>query len=280
MSRRSAGWLAAMALLAPLAAAAKEGAQSGEAWTLQALQDVNGGLKAQWMDLRVAQVEVLTVGQERATIRMFRQPARWVAADARRSAQGNSLTYLVERRDGPHGELVPDELEASWASEPCLSQLVVAKQADFGEDADIFDAYFGYGGLGNWQAADIVVGGWMPPSFFDAVIGEGGGSNVLAMSVTFVFAGPDGAPTDIDGDKYFDTASNEIFFNDGFEWQLGFGLDVETVVLHEFGHSLGIGHIGPPPLAAMNPVYQGFRPVLMSWDRAAVCSLWSSWPRR
>lgn len=288
MSRRAAGWLAAMALLSPLAAAASERAQSEETWTLQALQaGDDGGLKAQWMDLRVAQVEVLTIGQERATIRMFRQPARWVAADARRSAQGDSLTYLVERKDGPRGQVVREDFEAAvdravaaWTSEPCLSKLDVAKHEDLGEDADIFDAYFGYGEIGNWQAADIVIGGWMPPSFFDAVIGEGGGANVLAMSVTFIFVGSDGVPTDLDGDKYFDTAANEIFFNDGFEWQLGSGLDLETVVLHELGHSLGIGHIGPPPLAAMNPVYQGFNPALMSWDRATACSLWSSWPRR
>jgi hypothetical protein len=286
MIRRAAGCLAVIALLSPLAAAG-ERAQAGEDWTLQAMQDVNGGLKAQWMDLRVAQVEVLTIGQERATIRLFRQPARWVAADARRSAHGDSLTYLVEMRDGPNGGTVLADFEtaidraiASWTSDPCLSKLGVAKQTDIGEDADIFDAYFGYGDLGNWQAADIVVGGWMPPSFFDAVVGEGGGASVLAMSVTFIFVGLDGVPTDVDGDKYFDTASNEIFFNDGFSWQLGGGLDVETVALHEIGHSLGVGHFGPPPLAAMNPVYTGAHPELMSWDRATVCSLWSSWPRR
>lgn len=288
MSRRAAGWIAAMALLSPLAAAAGEKAPAGDdTWTLQALQDVNGGLKAQWMDLRVAQVELLTVGQERATIRLFRQPARWVAADARRSAQGDSLTYLVEMGDGPGGEAVPADFEAaieraiaSWTTEPCLSKLNVAKQPDLGEDADIFDAYFGHGGLGNWQAADIVFGGWMPPSFFDAVVGEGGGANVLAMSVTFIFVGADGNPSDVDGDKYFDTASSEIFFNDAFSWQLGTGMDVETVALHEIGHSLAVGHVDPPPAAAMNPVYMGFHPELTSRDRSIVCSIWSSWPRR
>jgi len=48
------------------------------------------------------------------------------------------------------------------------------------------------------------------------------------------------------------------------------GIDVETVALHENGHSLGLGHFGPPPDAVMNPVYAGIRHVPLSPDDAAM----------
>lgn len=282
MSRNAMRWLATAAVLVPLAAAAQE----GDPWTLEAMEEVNGGLKAQWMDIRVEQVEVLSLGQARASSRLHRQPFRWVAGDTRRAADGDLLTYLVDRTDGPGGATVPASFEAAidraaavWAAEPCLQKAGVAKRLDLGEDADIFDSRFGFGGFGNWRSADVVIGGWLPPEFFEAVTGEGGGASVLAMSVTFVFIGPDGQPSDLNGDGYLDTAANEIYFNDAFSWMAGSGMDVETVALHELGHSLGIGHLGPPPLAAMNPVYSGAHPELMPLDRAAVCSLWSSWPR-
>lgn len=281
MSRNAMRWLAAAALLVPLAAAAQE----GDPWTLEAMEEVNGGLKAQWMDIRVEQVEVLSLGQARASSRLHRQPFRWVAGDTRRDADGDLLTYMVDRTDGPGGAEVPasfeaaiDRAAAAWMAEPCLQKAGVTRRPDTGVDADIFDSHFGFGGFGNWKSADVVIGGWMPPAFFEAVTGEGGGASVLAMSVTFIFIGRDGQPSDLNGDGYYDTAANEIYFNDAFSWMVGKGMDVETVALHELGHSLGIGHLGPPPLAAMNPVYSGLQTKLMPLDRAAVCSLWASWP--
>lgn len=279
MSRRAMGWLAAMVLLSPLAAMAQE----GDAWTLKAMELSNGVLKAQWMDLRVEQVELLSLNQPRRVSRLHWQPFRWVAGDARRPTDGNHLTYLVDRTDGPGQATIPDGFEAavdravsSWAQLRCSAN-ELAKRPDTGEDADIFDAQLGFGGFGNWQAADIVFGGWMPPAFFEAVAGPNAGTTVLAMSVTFIFVGPDGQPTDVDGDGYFDTAANEIFFNDGFAWRTGSGIDVETVALHEIGHSLGLGHFGAPPRAAMNPVYAGPYPELRQLDQAMACSVWASW---
>lgn len=279
MSRRAMGWLAAIVMLSPLAAVAQE----GDPWTLQAMELANGVLKAQWMDLRVEQVELLSLKQERKVSRLHWQPFRWVAGDPRRSADANGLTYLVDLSDGPGAAAVAGSFETaldravtSWSELACSTTALV-KRPDTGEDADIFDAQLGFGGFGNWQAADIVFGGWMPPSFFEAVAGKDAGTTVLAMSVTFIFVGPDGAPTDLDGDQLYDTATNEIFFNDGFSWQIGSGIDAETVALHEIGHSLGLGHFGAPPRAAMNPVYQGPYTELRHLDRAMACSVWASW---
>lgn len=279
MSRRATGWLAAMVLLAPFAAVAQE----GEPWTLQAMELANGVLKAQWMDLRIEQVEMLSLNQPRAVSRLHWQPFRWVPGDPRRAADGDRLTYLVDRTDGPGAAAVPDGVEAaidravaSWARLRC-SATELGKRPDAGEDADIFDSQLGFGDFGNWQAADIVFGGWMPPSFFEAVAGKDGGASILAMSVTFIFVGPDGEPTDLDGDQHFDTAANEIYFNDGFSWQAGGGFDVETVALHEIGHSLGLGHIESPPRAVMNAVYRGPHSKLSPRDEALACSVWATW---
>lgn len=279
MSRKAIGCLMVLALLAPMTAAA----QSGDSWTIETMTELNGILKAQWMDIRVEQVEVMSLGNARESSRLHLRPFRWVAGDSRRAADGSRLTYLVDLADGPGGaplsrtiETAIDQAVQKWAATPCLRQKLEVVKRPSGEDADIFDAHLGYGTVGNWQAADIVVGGWLPPAFFETVVGEGAATSVLAMSVTFIFVGPDGAPTDIDNDGHFDTAANEIYFNDGFPWAAG-GMDVQTVALHEIGHSLGIGHLGPPLLSAMNPVYAGPNPVLTPLDGAVSCAVWAAW---
>ena len=76
------------------------------------------------------------------------------------------------------------------------------------------------------------------------------------MEVTFTSRSP-GQWSDINGDNYVDTAFSEIYYNDNFNWGINViipGIDVETVALHKSGHSLGVGHFGPPPEAVMNPV--------------------------
>lgn len=272
---------ALMTLLAPVAGRAQE----GDPYTIETMEEYNWELKALWMDLRVEQIEVLTLGQGRASSRLHRQPFRWVANDSRRRADGSNLTYLVDTQ-GISRSLDPFVAEASldratqnWASQSCTSGTKIVKRTDTGADADIFDAVAGHGGYGDWRLADVVHGGWMPPSFFDAVNGPGSGDTVLAFSVTFIFVGPDGQPSDINKDGYLDTAANEIYYNDGFSWLLGTqgAIDLETVALHEVGHSLGIGHVGPPLEAIMNPVYAGVRRDLLPLDRAVLCSVWSRW---
>jgi hypothetical protein len=173
----------------------------------------------------------------------------------------------------------------------------MVKRAYTGADPGIFDGLLGYGGFGDYRNASIVHAGWMPPSFFDAVNGPGSGETVLAFSVTFIYVGADGKPTDINKDRYLDTAANEIYYNEAFSWLIGgpfgtslgspddigdigigFGIDLESVAMHEVGHSLGIGHIGAPLDATMNPVYAGENQTLAPLDGAALCSVWGHWP--
>ena len=56
------------------------------------------------------------------------------------------------------------------------------------------------------------------------------------------------------------------------------GADPGAVALHENGHSLGLGHFGPPPDAVMNPVYAGIRQSPLQPDSSGMCAIWSSWP--
>jgi Matrixin len=272
------------ALLAPAALLAQE----GDPYTLETMNEYNGGLKALWMDIQVEQIEVLTLGEGRSSSRLHRQPFRWVAGDPRRNANGTNLTYLVDQSglagsglDAASAEAAIDRAMKRWSSVSCLAQKVgVVRRTDTGADADIFDALVGYGGFGDYRLADVVHAGWMPPGFFDAVNGPGSGDTILAFSVTFIYIGANGEPTDINRDGYLDVAANEIYYNAGFPWQLGSGsgMDVESVALHEIGHSLGIGHIGPPLEATMNPVYSGLHPTLDPVDVAVLCSVWGRWP--
>ncbi len=127
--------------------------------------------------------------------------------------------------------------------------------------------------------------GWWDPECF--------GVNTLAFSVTFIFVDDAGNPTDINGDNYLDTALNEVYFNDKWgnpkfdtgqlnPWTVGQqelpAIDVRTVGFHEQGHSLELGHFGPPPDAVMNPVYAGPRIEALSPDESGMQAVWQSWP--
>lgn len=294
MSRKGVLWVPVLlALLAPMGLRAQQG--EGDAYLLAAMYDFNDvlrsewmDLRSEWMDLRVEQVDVLTVGQGRASARLHRQPFRWVAGDPRRMAEGTNLTYLVDLSDGAGSlsaaaaEAAIDRAMATWGSDSCMRKLAMVKRAAAaGSDPDIFDSRFGYGDFGDYRAADIVHAGWLPAGYFERVTGPGGAETVVAFSVTFIYVDHEGRPTDLDGDGHLDTAHNEIYYNQGFSWLAGgngSGMDVQSVALHEVGHSLGIGHIGPPPTSVMNPVYAGVRSSLEPLDHAAVCSVWASWP--
>ncbi len=297
----SFGAVAATVAFAVLLAPSALQAQEGDPYTLETMQEYNGGLKALWMDIQIEQIEVLTLGDGHTKSRLHRQPFRWVAGDSRRNADGANLSYIVDQAglagsglDAGDAEAAIDRAMSSWANIPCFAEKVgLAKRTYTGEDPDIFDGLLGYGGLGDYRSASIVHAGWMPPSFFDAVNGPGSGETVLAFSVTFIYVRADGTPTDINKDRYLDTAANEIYYNERFSWLIGddlggglggsddiggFGIDLESVAMHEVGHSLGIGHIGAPLEATMNPVYTGENQTLAPLDGAALCSVWGHWP--
>ncbi len=263
---------------------------------VQRMKQINAQLAAQGYNIAVEAIEYFTIGQGRPSNRIHQQPFRWVPNDPRRAAQGIDITYLVDQSDGATFQLTSAQTEAAidlglttWDSGQPLKKVDLVKRADDGSDPDIFDAFFGFGGFGNPFVADIVNAGWLPAAFFQAVTGSA--NNVLAFSVTFIFVDGNGNPSDINGDNYIDTALNEVYYNlrfgepatprAGFPWGINValpGIDVETVGLHENGHSLELGHFGPPPAAVMNPVYAGIRHVPFPTDNAGMNAVWSSWP--
>lgn len=294
--RTALGSMALMALMAPAS-----WAQEGDPYVLGLMQQINQQLRAQGLNIEVSEIEFFTIGLGRASNRLHQTGARWVANDPRRLADGDNITYLVDLSEGSTAtgltpaatEAAIDRAFATWnTKESCLNKVDLIKRPDTGDDPDIFDSFFGFGGFGNPFLADIVNAGWYPKAFFDTVGGPGGGNGILAFSVSFTFVNPaTGAPSDINGDNYRDVALNEVYYNDNFgnpggtrpnnPWGINValpGIDVETVALHENGHSLDLGHFGPPPVAVMNPVYSGIHHDPLPVDHAGMCAVWSSWP--
>ena len=273
---------------------------AGDPAAVAFMRQINQVLRGSSLHIAVEQVEFFTVGQGRPANRIHQGGIRWVANDPRRFADGEKITYLVDKSDGATAsgltsaqtEAAIDSALGTWQASPPMKKVTIVKRADGGDDPDIFDSFFGFGGFGNPFLADIVEAGWLPRAFFEAVGGPGGGRGILAFSVSFIFTDDDGNPTDINGDNYLDTALNEVYYNDTFgnaatdrannPWRINLPLpaiDVETVALHENGHSLGLGHFGPPPAAVMNPVYAGIRHAPLPTDAAGMSALWSSWPK-
>lgn len=275
-------------------------AEGGDPAVLALMHKVNEQLGARGLNIAVEAIEYFTIGQGRPGNRIHQQPFRWVPNDSRRLAQGIDITYLADQSDGATAsglsnaqtEAAIDQALTTWATSKALKKVTIVKRPDTGADPDIFDFFFGFGGFGNPFLADITSAGWLPKAFFDAVAPPNGGHFILAFSVTFIFVNVPGlVPTDINGDNYLDTALNEVYYNDNFgnpggtrplnPWGINIGLpgiDVQTVALHENGHSLGLGHFGLPPAAVMNPVYAGIRQSLFPVDQAGMNTVWQSWP--
>jgi hypothetical protein len=272
---------------------------------------VNDFLKQSGASYRVAEVWMFTIGAGRPDNRILQLGTRWVPADPNRAAYSTGtedLTYVIDLSDLTT-DVAPAAAEQAivnafntWSAVP-HTFLDNVRVADDGGNYDFLDGVpadpfatciTGAGpflpaplGILDLAAgapnADIITGGWLPREYFDCLVpdpspGNGGGDFILGVTWTFFFVDGGGNPVDLNNDGHIDTAVKEIYYNDDFDWVtsgsvfLGNDIDIESVVLHENGHGMDLGHFGgpPPPLkihpntlrvfsppAVMNPAYVG-----------------------
>ena len=222
---------------------------------------------------------------------------RWVANDPRRLADGDNLTYLIDltySMANPGIPASPAIMSAfdTWYYDPKCSHVDIVQRTDTGANPNfVLYYYFGIGPYPNPFLADITVTGFLPGYIFDA-LAPGGSGYILGVTFTFIFVDGNGIPTDINYDGYADTALKEIWFNNNYTWSDtgSGGIDIETVVLHEAGHALDLGHFGSifvtekngklhvAPRAVMNSIYLGVFRTLRATDFGAFCNIYAMWP--
>ncbi|HET6797662.1 MAG TPA: hypothetical protein VFH40_10920 [Gemmatimonadales bacterium] len=138
---------------------------------------------------------------------------------------------------------------------------------------------------------DIFVGGFLPEKYFSQCLGS---EDIIA--VTWTLSGGD-----VNHDNYEDLVYVEQFMNTRFRWVTSgaefldddfFRVDIQSIMTHEDGHSLGLGHYGGPndnqplslhqhdriftPEAVMNPFYVGGeKRDLFNLDQAALRTLYT-----
>jgi hypothetical protein len=176
-----------------------------------------------------------------------------------------------------------------WNTVPCAT-IPLVKVNDYGLDLGYVQYLVGMGGVPGWLA-DITHAGWLPWIFFEIIGGEGGGDHILGATFTFIWVDENNIPTDMDGNGKNDVAFKEIYYNDYFDWGIDIRyFDIETVVIHEVGHGLSLGHFGKifrdagnghlqfAPRAIMNAIYYDILHELLGTDVSSFCGIWATWP--
>ena len=248
-------------------------------------------------------------------------PYQWVENDARRhSADGLTLYYRIDLTELPPGITVAETeaaIEAAVATfngERCARNLeLVRVDSDPGADLGWVQRQVLGGDAGSDQPrADITFAGWVGDEFWPAI----GFPDAMGLAVpvlpstdgTSLIWGldafdPDQPATDINSDRKRDLFATEIYFRRNANYvvdddDLGntlFYIDLESIVLHELGHALGMDHFGRTSVIldengelvdvvinensgnVMNTSNFFVRRSLSGSDRASFCGLYGNW---
>ncbi len=250
------------------------------------LQTINDQLAAAGKDFRIAYADLEICDRVGMTVyandRQHQLDSHWLPYDPWRFGTRDiywAIDHVDQTTDVPWADAVAAIRRAMnlWNTVPC-AHIPLVEVNDYGLDLGYVQYLLGFGGVAGWLA-DITHAGWLPRSFFDAIAPPDGGDYILGVTFTFTWiARPD------------DVAFKEIYVNEEFSWGIDIRyFDIETVVAHEVGHGLSLGHFGKifrtkngklhfAPRALMNALYYDILHVLLGTDNASFCSIWASWP--
>jgi hypothetical protein len=269
-----------------------------------AMTKINGQVSAMGKTVRLEVVEYYPAGEKQGQIIYFNNRSKqmgsdWVPGDPRRWG-GTEIFWISDLVDGTANGVTFGQPQtaisramATWNSVRCAS-IPLIQLPDYGLDWGYVQWLLGLGGVPGWWA-DFTHAGWLPGTFFEIIGGPGASDYILGVTFTFIWVdGNTGQPTDIDHNNKEDVAFRETYYNNKFPWGINtsYPYDVESIVLHESGHGVSLGHFGKlfqtevngkfhfAPRAVMNAGYTGVQQKLSATDIAAFCSVWGSWPRR
>jgi hypothetical protein len=260
------------------------------------LGTMNNQLTVAGENFRVEKVDFQTPDTVGITVyadnREHQLDSHWVPFDPNR--WGTSEIYWLtdqvdQTADVPWADAVSaiDRAMNIWNTVPCAN-IPLVQWPDYGMDWGYVQWLVGMGGVPGWYV-DITHAGWLPGIFFDTIGGPGGAASILGATFTFTWVDTaTGEPTDMDGNGKTDVAFKEIYYNDEFTWGIDIRyFDIETVVAHEVGHGVSLGHFGKifrspngklhfAPRALMNAIYYDILHELLGTDNASFCSIWAS----
>lgn len=250
------------------------------------LAEMNDQLAASGESVRIEKVEFLTHDKVGPTVyandRNHQLDSQWFPYDSWRFGV-RDIYWAVDNVDQVADISWTDADAAigramnTWNTTPCAN-IPLVEVNDYGIDLGYVQYLVGMGGVSGWLA-DITHAGWLPGTFFDIIGGPGGSDSILGATFTFVWTAYPGR-----------VAIREIYYNDKFNWGVDIRyFDIESVVLHEVGHGLSLGHFGKifrtkneklhfAPRAVMNAIYYDILQDLLGTDIASFCSIWASWP--